>query len=205
MPDLPTRLTPSQVSRVLQQAAEIDARGDSLTIDELRRIADEAGIDPDATNRALQLVLVDEDSDPKLAPATSSGVPVRKAPSFSPARMATGGAIGIVLGFFGAFAVYPGPVSPGFPALGILAGLGLVGTVVYLIVRTVDCIRRRAQLDFQLQNFAVWFGTAVGAMVTDLFTFADDEIGVVFMIWVITSLLGGLLVRFGPRDEEGDP
>ncbi|MCY4573530.1 MAG: hypothetical protein OXF01_12100 [Gemmatimonadetes bacterium] len=205
MTDLPTRLTPSQVSRVLQQAAEIDARGDSLTVDELRRIADEAGIDPEATNRALQLVLADEDPDPKPAPATSPGVPVRRAPSLSPARMATGGAIGIALGFLGAFAVYPGPVSPGFPALGILTGLGLVGTVVFLVARTLDCMRRRAQLDFQLQNFTLWFGTAVGAMVTDLFTFSDDAIGAVFTVWVITSVVGGLFVRFGPRDEEGDP
>lgn len=214
MPDVPTRLSPSQVSRVLQQAAEIDAKGDSLTVEELRRIADEAGIDPDATNRALQLVLSDEDPDPKPVQATPSGVPVTKAPSLSPARIGTGGAIGFALGFIGAFAGFGGGMIPGvfrdaYPgdpgALAILAGLGLVGTVVYLIVRTVDCIRRRAQLDFQLQNFTLWLGTTVGVLATDLYTFDDELIGVVFTIWLVTSVVGGLLVRFGPRNEEGNP
>lgn len=87
----------------------------------------------------------------------------------------------------------------------ILAGLGLVGTAVYLIVRTVDCIKRGAQLDFQLQNFTLWFGTAVGAMATDLYVFADELIGVIFAIWLVTAVVGGLLVRFAPRHEENEP
>lgn len=151
MTDLPTRLSASQVSLVLQRAAEIDAKGDSLTVDELRHIAHEAGIDPDATEKALRLVLADEDPDPKPAPAASPGVPARKAPSLSPWRIGTGGSIGFALGFIGAFAGFAGGMIPGvFPgaypgdpgALAILAGLGLVGTAVYLIVRTVDCIKR---------------------------------------------------------------
>ena len=34
-------------------------------------------------------------------------------------------------------------------------------TVMYLIVRAVQCMKHGAQLDFQLQNFAVRFGMAV--------------------------------------------
>ncbi len=214
MTDLPTRLSASQVSLVLQRAAEIDAKGDSLTVDELRHIADEAGIDPDATEKALRLVLADEDPDPKPAPAASPGAPARKAPSLSPWRIGTGGSIGFALGFIGAFAGFAGGMIPGvFPgaypgdpgALAILAGLGLVGTAVYLIVRTVDCIKRGAQLDFQLQNFTLWLGTAVGAVATDLYVFADDLIGVISAIWFVTSVVGGLLVRFAPRHKESEP
>ena len=200
MTDLPKRLSAAQVSVVLQRAAEIDAKGDSLTIEELRRIAEEAGIDPGATSTALQEIVAEEEPDRTPAPAGSPGVPAKKTTSLSPGRMVTGGAMGMALGFIAAMADYG--VGPDF--LPILAGLGFGGTVLYLIVRAVHCIRRGAQLDFQLQNFALWFGTLVGALATDLYTFADDEIGLVFLIWLVTSVVGALLVRLGPREEQVD-
>ena len=49
MTDPPLKLTTSQVSLILQRAAEIDARGDTLSVEELERIAAEAGIDGRAT------------------------------------------------------------------------------------------------------------------------------------------------------------
>ncbi len=49
MTETPARISASQVRLILERAAEIDARGDSLTVGELRRIAAEAEIDPAAT------------------------------------------------------------------------------------------------------------------------------------------------------------
>ena len=45
MTDAAKNISASQVSLILQRAAEIDASGDTLTVGELRRIATEAGID----------------------------------------------------------------------------------------------------------------------------------------------------------------
>ena len=54
MTETPARISASQVRLILERAAEIDARGDSLTVEELRRIAAEAEIDPAATETAIQ-------------------------------------------------------------------------------------------------------------------------------------------------------
>ena len=69
MSDTPARISASQVTLILQRAAEIDARGDSLTVEELRRIASEAGIDPEATDAAIEEVTGE-------VPAPVSSVPV---------------------------------------------------------------------------------------------------------------------------------
>ena len=45
MTNSPATVSASQVSLILERAAEIDARGDVLAVEELRRIAAEAGID----------------------------------------------------------------------------------------------------------------------------------------------------------------
>ena len=77
---------------------------------------------------------------------------------------------------------------------------GFGATIVYLVVRAVKSMKRGAQLDFQLQNFAAWLGlfvggTAIGAWDDlDIFTAA-------FMFWIVSSIVGGLLVKFGPREE----
>lgn len=54
MNERPVRFSDSQVAHILKRAAEIDARGDSMSADDLRAIAAEAGIDPKATEAAIQ-------------------------------------------------------------------------------------------------------------------------------------------------------
>ena len=63
-------------------------------------------------------------------------------------------------------------------------------------------MKRGAQLDFQLQNLAVWFGSAVGAWAANVL-WPGDVFGTVGVTWLLTSVFGGALVEFGPR-EEGD-
>ena len=199
MTDKPVRITASQISIILQRAAEIDAKGDSMSVEELRRIAAEAGIDPGATNRAIQEIMAGEEPDPHLVSTESPGVPARKSTSPSTPRILAGGAIGTAMGFLAAFAG-GGAASTAWPMLG---WLGFGGTVLYLVARAVECMKRGAQLDFQLQNLALWFGVSVGALATDLL-WADDILTVAILVWFLTSVLGGLLVRFGPKDEDGD-
>ena len=199
MTDAAKTISASQVSLILQRAAEIDASGDTLTVGELRRIATEAGIDLAATDKAIMEITAEEETGAELATPESPAVPAKRSKLPAPGRILAGGAVGTALGFLVSFADLN-------PTAGVpfgLAWLGFGGTVFYLVVRALNSMKRGAQLDFQLQNLAVWFGGAVGAWATDVL-WAGDVFGMVFVTWFLTSVVGGLLVKFGPREEEGD-
>ncbi len=191
MSDSPARISASQVTLILQRAAEIDARGDSLTVEELRRIASEAGIDPAATEAAIEEVMTGEEPAPVPAVQVEEEkptVPVKKTQSPSPGWIVASGAVGTAMGFITAL-----PAVLSVPAFG--------ATVLYLIVRALQSMKRGAQLDFQLQNFAVWFAAGAAG---EAIGFVDDgaAAALALLLWIVTSIAGGLLVRFGPREEE---
>ena len=152
----PVKLSASQVSLILQRAAEIDARGDTLTVDELRRIAAEAGIDAGATNTAIAEIMTGEEPAPVPAVPNSPKAPAKTSPFPSSLRILTGGAVGVVLGFLASV----GDVE---------ATLGFGAAVMYLLIRAVQSMRRGSQFDFQLQNFALWFGGMVAVLATGFF------------------------------------
>lgn len=189
MTETPARISASQVRLILERAAELDARGDSLTVEELRRIAAEAEIDPGATETAIQEVMVGMEAAPvPTVMERGATLPARNPSSPSPAWIATGGAVGMALGFLTAL-----PEIVGISAFG--------ASVFYLVLRAVQSMKKDSQLGFQLQNAAVWFGMAMGA--TAIGVFPDQEIFVgAFMLWLFGSVIGGLIVRFGPREEE---
>ena len=196
MADPPLKLTTSQVSLILQRAAEIDARGDTLSVEELERIAAEAGIDVRATRTAIAEFIAEE----MPVPAAEPGVPAvprapavprtrtRKSSSPSPLRILSGGGVGVAFGFLQALSE-----SAAF--------LGFGGAVLYLVLRAVQSMKRGDQLDFQLQNFALWLGTLMSTLATDVLE-GDEVTAIILFVWLVTSFLGGLLVRFGPREEE---
>lgn len=196
MTDVPTKISASQVSLILQRAAEIDASGDSLTVEELRRIAAEAGIDPVATDKAIMEITAAVEPSTELAAPEPPAVPAKPSGLPKPGWIFAGGAVGTALGFLVSLADLYQAAGP----FG-LAWLGFGGTVFYLVVRALNSMKRGAQLDFQLQNLAVWFGGAVGAWATDVL-WAGDVFGMALVAWVLTSVVGGLLVKFGPREEE---
>ena len=185
----PATLTASQVSQILKRAAEIDACGDSMTVEELARIAGEAGIDPRATRTAITELFAPEmpvpapDPRPPAVPAARAEGPA----SPSPGRIIAGGAVGAAFGLF--FALSP-PTA--------IAGAG--ATVVYLTLRAVQAMKRGSQLDFQLQNFILWFVSAL------IFGAGGGFEGfmLTLLCWILTSVIGGLLVRFGPREGEAE-
>ncbi len=176
---------------ILERAAEIDARGDSLTVDELRQIAAEAGIDRAATESAIQEITASAEA-PLQPAATATGnganLPAKNPKSISPPWTAAGGALGMALAF----------VTLELPEM---AGVSMLGAVaVGLILRAVRAIRQKSHLGFQLENFAVWFGMALGGVASGVFTPA--MLSVVFTIWIVASVVGGLIVWYGSREEE---
>lgn len=183
----PATLTAAQVSQILKRAAEIDARGDSMTVEELERIAGEAGIDPRATRTAIAELIAEEmpapvpEPRPPAVPAPHAGNPA----SPSPRRIIAGGAVGAAFGFV--FATSLG---------GAIAASG--ATAIYLILRAVQAMKRGSQLDFQLQNFTLWF---VSTLILSA-AFEVEGFMLSLLCWILTSAIGGLLVRFGPREEE---
>ena len=184
----PATLTASQVSQILKRAAEIDARGDSMTVAELERIAGEAGIDPRATRTAIAELVAEQMPVPvpEPAPPAVGDPPAGNPASPSPGRIIAGGAVGAAFGLL--FASSLG---------GAIAGSG--ATAIYLILRAVQAMKRGSLLDFQLQNFTLWF-------VSTLIISAGGFEGFVLTLlcWILTSVIGGLLVRFGPREEEAE-
>ncbi|MDE2719317.1 hypothetical protein [Candidatus Palauibacter polyketidifaciens] len=187
--DPPATLTAAQVSQILKRAAEIDARGDAMTVEELERIAGEAGIDPRATRTAIAELVAEEmpvpvpEPRPPAVPPTRAGNPA----SPSPGRIIAGGAVGAAFGFI--FATSLG---------GAIAASG--ATMIYLILRAMQAMKRGSQLDFQLQNFTLWFVSTL------ILSAAFDVEGLMLSLlcWILTSVIGGLLVRFGPREEEAE-
>ncbi len=66
--------------------------------------------------------------------------------------------------------------------------------------RAIQSMKQRTQLDFQMQNLALWFGTAAGLAVTyPILT--DDAIGMVLLLWLVAAMVGGLIIKFGRREE----
>lgn len=197
MTAFPKSISESQISMVLQRAAEIDAAGDRVTVEELRRIAAQAGINPEATEHALQELF--EGQEFGMQPAMAGSPPIRADAPVppSPRRIVAGGAIGVALGFLISLGNILLP--PGMP--NYLGLAGLAGAAAYLLRRAVKSIKRRSQLSFQMENVVLWFGTAVGAAFTYP-VLADDGLFVVTLIWLVAAVVGGIIIRFGPRDDE---
>lgn len=191
MTEVPARISASQVRLILERAAEIDARGDSLTVDELRQIAAEAGIDRAATEAAIQEIAASaEAASQPTATVTEHGanLPATKPKSVSPPWIAAGGALGIALAF----------VTLELPEV---AGISMLGAVaVGLILRAVRAIRKKSHLGFQLENLAVWFGMALGGAASGELT--PGILSAVFTVWIVASVVGGLIVSYGSREEE---
>ncbi|MCY4572990.1 MAG: hypothetical protein OXF01_09315, partial [Gemmatimonadetes bacterium] len=51
------------------------------------------------------------------------------------------------------------------------------------------------------QNFVLWLAAAVGSLGSEMF-YSEDVFLATFFAWFVTSVLGGLLIQFGPREEE---
>ena len=185
------RLSGSQVALVLERAAEIDARGDTVSVDEVGRIAAEAGIDPEAVRIALSEVLAAD--DPAVHPAVAAAPrPPAVKPSFpSPRRILAGALAGALLGF--SFWI---PETSGF-------WMPIVATgplFLYVGLRAHQAMKRGSQLAYQLQNFALWLAAHFVAGSAPAFHPIENIFAVMVSLWIVTSVLGGLVVRFGPRD-----
>ena len=205
MNERPARFSDAQVAHILKRAAEIDARGDSMSAEELRGIATEAGIDPRATDAAIRELLAEEDGASLMPPQPGSAVaernsevPARKAALSLPWRIAAGGAVGAACGFiYGSSAgVMIDPLLP----LTASALIGLGTATLYLVARGVLSAKRGHQRDFQIENLAVWIGAALGTIpqLVPLFLL-DDILAPLFVAWFLVAVVGGLLIRLGRK------
>lgn len=211
MNERPVRFTDSQVAHILKRAAEIDARGDSMSADDLRAIAAEAGIDPGATDVAIQELLAEEEDRSPTLPEPGSAVaeknpqlPARRVGPSLPWRVAAGGAVGAACGL-----IY-GPsarsmldiLHPATDGAMASALIGLGTAALYLIARGVPSMKRGDQRGFQIENLAVWIGAALGTIpqLVPLF-FIDDILAPLFVAWFLVAVIGGLLMRLGAKEQ----
>lgn len=195
MADLPNRISESQISHILERAAEIDAAGHSVTVDELRSIAAEAGIGADATEDAIQELFGSRQGLQFATAGAPTALAVATAPP-SVGRIMAGGAVGLAAGLMrGLDSVLMPLYGPNLFALG-----GLAGAAAYLAWRALQSMKRDSQLDFQLQNLALWFGAAAGVTVS-VPILADDAIGGSLLMWLVVALAGGMLIKFGRKEQ----
>ena len=209
MNDRPTRFSDAQVAHILKRAAEIDARGDSMSAEDLRAIAAEAGIDPKATDAAIQELLAEEASGASTSPEPGSSVmeqgprvPARKAALPLPWRIGAGGAVGAACGFI--YGLSASGMMGDMPLMTANVVIGLGTAVLYLMVRATQHMKRGDQRDFQIESLAVWIGAALGAVPRVPWWNVDDVLAPLFFWGLLVAVVGGLLVRRG-RDEPTEP
>ena len=212
MNDRPTRFSDAQAAHILKRAAEIDARGDLMSAEDLCAIATEAGIDPKATEAAIQEMLAEEEGGPVTAPEPGSSVaeqrarvPARRVALSLPWRIATGAAVGAACGFIyglSAGAMMDMPMLTG----NVVIGLGTA--TLYLMMRAVQNMNSGDQRDYQIEGLAVWIGAALGTIPRGgPWWHLDDVLAPLIVSWSLVAIVGGLLVRMGPkeRSEPGEP
>lgn len=208
MNDQPTRFSDAQVAHILKRAAEIDARGDSMSAEDLRAIAAEAGIDPRATEAAIQELLAEKEGAPVPLPESGSSVVERsfRVPATTtglslPWRIAAGGAVGAACGFI--FGLSGGGVLIGdWPLFtgNIVIGLGTV--MLYLSARAVMSMKRGDQSGFQFENLALWTGAALVTIPRLApFIYLDDILAPLIVAWFLVAVVGGMLVRLGSKEQ----
>lgn len=202
MKERPVRFTDSQVAHILKRAAEIDAQGDSMSAEELRGIAAEAGIDPRATDAAIRELLAEEEggslmSPPRTSPVTEGDaeLPARKMTPPSPWRIASGGAVGMACGF-----IYGWSIGLSVYPVTANALIGLGTATLYLVTRGLQCRKRGNHLDFQLENLAVWCTAALGPMIAWGWHMGSI-LAPLFVAWFLVAVIGGLLMRLGSKEE----
>ena len=185
------QFSPEQVRRILQRASEIDAHGEHASVDELRRIAREAGIDLRAMELAISEV-VDGTGPPALAPEAD----VQRRTS-APARDTLVQSI-----LLGALAGVSGGALFGVGMMTIVAGLGFGGLFLFSLVRAAQLGRKGAILEFELQNL-VTMALAAAAAVPFAGPLYDDDVAAgLMMLWIVTAVLGGGLVWWLGRDDD---
>lgn len=161
------RLTADQVSVILKRAAELDARGPTVTADELIAIASEAGLDPAATRAAI-----DEVFAPK-----PIAVPVAKPFMSGPSLLSTAGSgvLGFLLGLIGTASLGPGI---GLPAFG--------GTLIFTLYRWLRRRGTQSRLTLFFEHFVTWLSFVVGAGAADN-RMSPDIMLIAIITWAITS------------------
>ncbi len=159
--------------RVLQRAAEFDVRGQSLTVSELRRMADDVQIERESVETAIKEVL------------TAKGRKSGHLPAFERRSLLFSAGVGVAMGF-----------ATALPS--VFALPGIVAAVLYLAICAVTCMQSRAVLRYQVVNAVVWTAGALAALPHES-NVAQDVALATFLNWVITAIVGGLMIAFGKR------
>ncbi|HEX2167372.1 MAG TPA: hypothetical protein VHG09_09105 [Longimicrobiales bacterium] len=179
-------LQAEQVRAVLARAAELDASElTGLTLPDVRRIAEEAGISPRAIDQALtelsrQDALVPEPPPPPRRRSLAS-------------RFATAlklGGIALFLGIGG---------SIGMPADSMLFVLAVLGAVA--LYRALANRRSGSTSDFQTEISAMTVGLITGHALAAPWFIADEGIFAIGILGVLAGLAGSVIVSFGRPDE----
>lgn len=173
--DREQRVTEDDLKRIIQRAAEIDARmGDTFPLKRLYSIADELGISREAVSEALEERGPEK---PGLVRFEAGGV-------LKSAVMA--GAVGVLAGLLRPLALYE-----------TVHAEALVSVTVIATVMLVEALRPRTdrpQLSFQLTSLLGWaaFFSAFALMAPAI---GDDAVGMFAVFAAASAAIGGLITQ----------
>ena len=184
MPD-ELQLTEDQVREVIERAARLPARGDLVSVSELRQIAAELDVDADALEQALSEVL---DAHHAPAPKRSLARPLRGA--------LAGGILGAGSGLIGAALEYFFDDIIITMTSSLLVDTSVILALVWLALSSLRHNRREGRLrDYLLEVGTLW-ATFVGAW-SLVHGGLGSDVNAFGMIGIVLSVVVGLFVLRG--------
>lgn len=181
---LPLRLSPDQVSLILKRAGELDAKGSSLTSQEVLEIAAEAGLDPFAAETAMRDILAGE--------ASPTALPTAAGPSVQSTVLHA--SVGVILGVVAA--AISSPINT-LPALG--------GVVLFALFRLLHGRFRETKLTLFFENLVTWLAFGIGAGIANNSDYSVQLMVLALPIWLLTSIIAVALPRGMPAGEISPP
>ena len=200
-PDLRS-LTEEKAAQLLDHAAKLDARdGSRMTVDELRQVALEAGISPEAFERALAEV---QEGGP-----TAPVVTVGRVSDVSAA--AGSGSESLLSKLFQRTGIFLTGAALAFLSSTLISDIGMDDEPVVIFSLVVAALivawsavtkrRERKVLDFEVDLGVLWLAMTFFYMLVNPGD-AGDVMEIMMPAGFLASLVGGMVVATGPGDPE---
>lgn len=200
-------LTETEARQVLERAAQSEIRGDTLTVAELTRVAQEAGFSPEYVDRAIAEILEARSvvASPRSVPESIEEEDERPGSFFArvkgwvrPVKAALAGGI---IGALARISVAPGAptqmIGPFRVVQGFAVSLGLLvaGSIILAALHR----RTRSFERMQVQILSLWAGFVLGwTALTGAF---DPRVTTIAgMFWFLSAVVGGAIVNFANHE-----
>ena len=181
---IPNVISEDEARQILVRATALEGQRRAVSLEELRSVALEAGIEPTAIEAAIDDVVGAGREIPAATPSTSGWN-----------RFVRRAAVGIV-GLAGGTVTWL--LAGGDPYGGDALGLGIAALIAGSAKLLMRARESRDQEQFQTDLFLLWSGFTAGWSITRGESWTDMTL-VAAMLWAACAIAGGLIVHFKPK------